>query len=326
MPEHEPKRTVARRHHYVPAFWLAGFTPTGQRDSEVTVIDKSQGRVFRAKPTSIGSEKDLYRVNHPDMEPDIVEQAYAQVESTVAPALKRITAGGRDDADIAVVLNLVALLALRVPGVRDWVARGVEDLASRLMDMLMSKRGRSSYEEFIRSRGADPDKSITFDQMKDSWERGRSRPKANPGFVTTVTTGLMPHLYDWLSLRTWKVVGINRTDSGPVIGCDRPVCIYWTKKPRSLLLGPGFGMRNTEVWFALDRRHVLIGTWENYEFSNVPGRFIAANANEWAVNMADRFLFSPSKQFFIGRFGEEIRRSTDLVAEWERSKPDGRDS
>lgn len=292
MPEREPKRQVARRHHYVPVSWLAGFTPTGRKDSEVTVIDKLQGRVFRAKPTAVGLEKDLYRVQHPDIEPDIVEQTYAHIEDRVAPALKRITAGGRDDADIAIVLNLVALLSVRVPGVRDWFAHAVEDFVSRLTDMMMSERGRSAYEEFVRSRGADPDQFSTFDDLKAARERGAFKPKANPAFITTVTTAVAPAVYDCLSLRTWSVIEIDQMTSGPVVGCDRPVCIYWTKKPASPLFNPGFAEPNTEVLFALDRRHLLIGSWNDRKISAPrAGKPTVANANAWAIRMADRFLF-----------------------------------
>lgn len=316
MDPQDSKPQVSRRHHYVPAFWLAGFTPTGAKEGRIVVVEKHTGRTFRAKPTTAGFEKDLFTVEHPELEPDAIERAFGEAEGKIAPALRRLISGSSDPRDLAIVLNLVALLAVRVPSVRRVLSGAVEEIASRLTDMTLSERGRAAYEEFVRSSGSEPGQAVTFDQLRAAWAKGGFRPVADPTFITMQTVEIAAELYEWLALRQWAVIEADQWNSGTLIGCDRPVCLYWTKKPPGFIRPPGFSAPSTEVLLALDRRHLLVGYWGEHRLGERMGRTAVANANAWAIIMADRHLFSPSGWFVAGRFGDEIKSSTSLFKEW----------
>ena len=46
-------RKHARKHHYVPQFYLAGFTATGNKDGQLWVFDKETGRNWPKTPFSL---------------------------------------------------------------------------------------------------------------------------------------------------------------------------------------------------------------------------------------------------------------------------------
>jgi hypothetical protein len=84
-PQKEP-----RRHHYVPRFWLAGFTDTGEKDGTLWVTDLPRKKQWQAKPGSTGFINDFYRISEEDLDPVIVEKALAEMEGDVAPILRAI--------------------------------------------------------------------------------------------------------------------------------------------------------------------------------------------------------------------------------------------
>ena len=65
---------IARSHHYVPAFYLAGFTDTGTRDGFLWVSDRETERTWRSKPDEAGCERDFYRIYLEGLRPDAVER------------------------------------------------------------------------------------------------------------------------------------------------------------------------------------------------------------------------------------------------------------
>ena len=61
-PTERPGASEPRKHHYVPAFYLAGFTEEGSQDGRLRAIAKSDGRIFGGTPRTLAHQRDLYRV------------------------------------------------------------------------------------------------------------------------------------------------------------------------------------------------------------------------------------------------------------------------
>ncbi|MFM0652914.1 PAAR-like domain-containing protein [Paraburkholderia sediminicola] len=98
----------ARKHHYVPQCYLKGFARNRSKKSQLYVVDSAVKR-------------DFDRIEVDGEDPNLIELSYAEFESKLAPALVRMDAKGDfpDDADRALILELVALLAVRNPGRRE---------------------------------------------------------------------------------------------------------------------------------------------------------------------------------------------------------------
>ena len=63
-----------RKHHFVPAFYLAGFTASDTEDDRLYVFDQEQVRQWPSTPKNAGYEHDFYAVDlGPDVDPACFE-------------------------------------------------------------------------------------------------------------------------------------------------------------------------------------------------------------------------------------------------------------
>ena len=295
-PSSEP-----RKHHFVPAFYLAGFTEDRSQEGRLSAIAKSDGRVFGGTPRTLGHQRDLYRVDHPDLDPNTIEHAFSQIEGETASALGRILDDSSpvDPDDIAILLNLVAMLAIRVPAVRKNFASLIEDVAQHFTDAVM--QDPSAYEQYVeaqRREGVDMSDFPTFEAIKKGWEEGAFQPKANQTWLTMQGLELSSDVYDLLAQRSWMVATCDSTETGPLITSDRPVSIHWTRADVPAWSSPGFALPDTEVTFPLDLRHALIGRWEDQPSRSHIGGEPVAMLNGLTCLATDQHVYSVSEDFF----------------------------
>src|ERR1035438_3708913 len=115
MKEPEP-----RRHHYVPQCWLAGFTDTGEKDGQLWVTDLVRRKQWQASPNNAGHIRDFYRLSDEQLDPVMVEKAFANIEAEVAPILRILDREQRAPGvkEFGALLPFIALQWARVPAFR----------------------------------------------------------------------------------------------------------------------------------------------------------------------------------------------------------------
>ena len=79
-------KNVARRHHFVPQGYLAGFTNDGTRAGLLTVFDRVSQSIFLAKPRNVAAKRDFNRVDLEGRPPDYLEQAMGEFEGKAISA------------------------------------------------------------------------------------------------------------------------------------------------------------------------------------------------------------------------------------------------
>jgi len=143
--------TTARRHHYVPQFYLRGFSLPRKKVPQVEVFDRNRWAPFQSPIANIAAERDFNRIDVEGLDPNAFEEAIARIESKFALALQRIIAARslRDEDDRAMLLNLIALLFLRNPRRRELKppilsAALPMKLRRRRSNRTLSRRRRSS--------------------------------------------------------------------------------------------------------------------------------------------------------------------------------------
>src|SRR4051794_32422018 len=104
--------TTARRHHYVPQFYLRGFSVPRKKVRQVVVFDPNQWAPFQSPIANIAAERDFNRVDVEGLDPNTIETGMSKFESRCSSALERIIAARSLDNvdDRALLLNLIALL------------------------------------------------------------------------------------------------------------------------------------------------------------------------------------------------------------------------
>jgi hypothetical protein len=64
---------TARLHHYIPQFYLRGFTKSRSKNGKLVVIDAIRNSNYESSVKNIGAERDFNRVDSPGIAPDAPE-------------------------------------------------------------------------------------------------------------------------------------------------------------------------------------------------------------------------------------------------------------
>ena len=81
---------VPRAHHFVPQCWLAGFTDTGDKSGRLWVTDLRRRKQWQSNPANAGHRRDFYRVADPRVDPLYFENAFGEIENSIAPVLRTL--------------------------------------------------------------------------------------------------------------------------------------------------------------------------------------------------------------------------------------------
>lgn len=299
------KRSVARKHHYVPQAYLGAFTATGTKDGQFFVLDVECGRAFRTSPANVAAERDFNRVDIEGRSPDAVETALAPFEGQAVEAIRRLieTRSYPNDQDWNLILNLLALLAVRNPRLRNSFNRAREQALRRVSEMLVSdKRLWDNHIRKAREAGEElPD--VTFDAAKSFVESGEYDVVFHPQGNLRVEFNALGEVLKLLGRRDWSV--LVAPDDGPEFVCsDHPVALVW----KGTGGGPiGFGLQNTEVFLPLGPRVGFYGVFERPLKQVVACRPInVAIMNTHVVNSAERHVYSLRERFSIWR-GNQVQ-------------------
>lgn len=309
---------LARRHHYVPQFYLAGFTPSGGRDDQLWVLDMSTGRRWQTGLSNIAVEKDFYRVEMEDEPPDAIEKLIEKIETLASPILRKTisTRTLPEGEDLRALVTFIALLSLRVPHARKPLASAVE----RLFKLLL--RASSASEERwgivlnrMRNDGVEVGEEVTYEQFRafvESDRYGVQMPQ--DWFLKAMLNGLEPVAASLLH-RTWSLIIAAPSPLGFVCS-DNPVALDWTS-PVPRFFAPGFAAPDTEVIVPLNARIVMLGRFEEQAEVCPASEKVVAALNSRIGKHADRYLYHPHDNFEWLATSGEVRGVQELLHEFD---------
>ncbi len=139
-----------RRHHYVPAFYLAVFSIEGGRDSELFVFDCGQAKSWKSTPDKTGHQRDFYSV---DLGPAVHSATFeskvlSEVDGKCSSVIRETISNQRlpEGEDFSVLLNFVALSFVRLPRTRQLVNQVTDHVVQQEIGALLAteKGGRDS--------------------------------------------------------------------------------------------------------------------------------------------------------------------------------------
>ena len=81
-----------KKHHYLPKFYLAGFTASGEVADRLYVLDQGQVKEWYTTPEKAATEHDFYSVDlGPDQDPAAVEKILARLEANFSRVVRMIS-------------------------------------------------------------------------------------------------------------------------------------------------------------------------------------------------------------------------------------------
>ena len=170
----------ARRHHYLPQFYLEGFADS---NGKVWQYDKESLSPMGLYPDSIAVRPNLYRLTNADGTPDpnTLEQAFSQVEGNFATLKRKLGENPNlDEGDLPTFLNFAVLMKARVPALVDYIRSKMQEVQRISLSMLAQHKEAFDVqwdemrEEILKAGGPDI-AQVEREEVRQSFEPEHDR-------------------------------------------------------------------------------------------------------------------------------------------------------
>jgi hypothetical protein len=245
------------RHHYVPQFYLKGFTAD---DGTLHVTDKLTRSRDTSTPKKTAWLPEFYRIDVENTDPMGVEKAFSKLEAQCARLLQELLATKKMPTGNAfnTLLNFVATSYTRVPHIRSQTDEFMGGITGTLGKMAFL--GLEGAERLRK----DPVNASMSDEEMEQLQAFIASGECTITFDKTWHVKMMLHSIDAilpvLAHRQWSLWQVG--DGVPDLVCsDSPVAL-WSGRP-----GPvGLATPETMLTMPLDRRTLLVSRLEDKPF------------------------------------------------------------
>jgi hypothetical protein len=307
-----------RKHHYVPASYLAGFTDTGRADGRLFVLDKGTGRQWESSPAKSGCERDFYMIEVAEDigdDPQAVENFFSKVEGDSRDAIQATIRDGRvpEGAMRDRLIEFLALQATRVPGTLDGFDKFGEQLAKTVAWYLTATP--DAWEAVMKQSKEDgePPSAIPYEQIRDFVRSGEYSITWEQNTRLGLLLQALPSIASVLAARKWTLVVATR-DCPDFVCSDRPLTLCWNDPSDKRGVPIGLGVIGTTAQFPLTRRAALFGMFEQPFPVAVANTQLVATTNMLTAWYSTRYVYSAGPDFRVAlRDGSVAGRDAVVV-------------
>ena len=275
-----------KHHHYIPRLLLKNFTANGS--SRLYQLDKTTRTSAETSVGDAGVQKHFNRVetsrlpevnpkSGKPVQPDSIEDAYAEVENEIAPAIARANSSLclPDEDDLAYILTLLALLDTRTPFRRNQLNDFTDEVIQIAHWMHAQQTGMTSEEaDSLHPKIDRKHRNFAIGQELQLWASVTEMMAARPN---------------------WSL-WIAHEDSGGFIISDRPVALV-RKKHIGGWAPLGHAEMNTTLFAPLGKRILITGEYEGSPAVRIADDVVVGYFNAMAYAQTDRFLWFGEPRF-----------------------------
>jgi len=290
----------------------------------VRVYDIEKMETFKTNVRNVAASRDFNRLEIEGIDPNALENSYASLENSAAQAINRVIESQRFEGEERfIILNLMALLVIRNPRMREtW-----SDFMGRLMrttsEMIVSTREIwESTKGRMEEAGYKPDHDVSYEDMREFINGGEYDIVTDRLVHIRLELETLEKVIHLLSARKWRL-GILPDNAPDIVTCDHPVSLISTIERPDTFMGRalGYGLPDTAVVFPITRRFSLWGTFDGQDEIKAVGRLQSALFNTHTLGNAERQIYAYDDSFeFV--WGREIRPGTALLATLKKAKAD----
>jgi hypothetical protein len=311
MTAHRPRKS-----HYLPKFYLTGFTVNGKAEDDLYVFDQTTLRDWRSSPNKAATQRDFYVVDlGPTEDPDVMEKVFSRLEGDFCRVVGDIIEHGqlpKDDVDFNWFLNFVASMVTRTPRTRRVAACAVDKASKvQLRKVLATREGWTQFREVCVETGhqVGDHEYAAYKSFADSDDYTVDLDQTS--HIQMMVTHMMDELLPALAKRHWSL-GIATDDAPDLICSDMPIGVFPAKgsdisKPLTLL------SRGTVLSVPINRRLIALARYErrgDLQAVTAPGVRLM---NYWTISGA-RQVFSPAPDFSFMTLDGRIYGKAQLAA------------
>jgi hypothetical protein len=313
----DKKQRRNTQQHYVPASYLAGFTPDSNRESQLFVYQRNSEKMFRSIPDEAAKRRNYYSVPLPDgSHDDRVDVMITALESQAMPSLRKIRARNYklSTFERALLATFIGFQEVRTPWTRKMFHQIEEHTTTTTMHFAANQPGYLE-QVFQQMKAEGNPADVTPDELRDALREGRIKAQALPHAGVDLVVSMGTFLGNFYTRMLWTVL---RAGEGEFVTSDAPV-VRRDPEFKGGLYGGGLSSPTAQMWFPLSKTTCLIISHdtdgENRFFQLLAaGRKQEAEAvqrtlppirerdaekslvdsvNHQTITNADRFVFSP---------------------------------
>lgn len=207
--------TKPKRHHFLPEFYLNGFT----RDGLLWVFDRERNEYRRQAPKNTAVIGHFYAFQNVNGETDYsLETFFSQIEGKAKPVIEKLEAGEVLDAQERLDLAMfLAILFNRVPKFE----REIEEISDAVGKTIMKEMFPSveAIEEHFRREGKE-DRSYSAQDFYDFIHQEKYTFQGNRNITIRTMFEQTPEIWKTLAMMDWIVA--HADDRSSFISTDSP--------------------------------------------------------------------------------------------------------
>ena len=137
--------STPRKHHFVPQFYLGGFTPSGSKDDQLYVLDLATCHHWRSSPGDTACQKDFYVLEvSGEGDPRALEKLFSEFETAGAEAIRFVVDRERvpDGKLLDKLIDFLAIMSIRVPAVIDAIEKPLAQVSKSILWQVTASKDR----------------------------------------------------------------------------------------------------------------------------------------------------------------------------------------
>ncbi len=304
-----------KRHHYIPQFYLKGFTDS-KNEPYIWIYDKEHnGRIIKSTAKDIAVKKHYFTFMTQDQEKDseTVENLLAVIETEAAAVFRKIHAGETiTDIDKSTFAVFVASMMLRVPNFRNNVQSSLSQVMKKLFIMMASNK--EAFEKSVREYEQESGETFTMpiEKLRQiQLDQNKYDVIVDSQYALGMSLAMVKEMASILGAMEWTF--LKATTEHKYICSDNPLFYCdLSNDPRSLY-GVGLMSKNIEVTIPLSRDVAAFGNWKRGRGYIQANNAAVKDINRRTVSAALRFVFSPVKSDKLKEFVLKYKGSAPKI-------------
>jgi hypothetical protein len=281
---------TAEDQHYIPRSYLKGFT-----ENKVLWVCEQGKSIRRSKPKDEAHRPDFYTYERDGKRDDSTERTLQKVESLIAPTLQKIGNPQFQLTDTArnELYYFTAIMFARVPAWRSHLDSLFSTIAKETHMKLAENKEAfyASLKKYENSTGEKLGKD--YEELRQYILKGEYDIKqTSVGYELLSMFKSIQNVAEMLVEYDFQLLYAPKDHY--YVTSDSPVMTILPQPGKQAYMGVGFGLKNTEAWFPLNKRVCLrlkrsLKRPEKDELS--PKALVSLNQSFMAN--AHRYLYSP---------------------------------
>lgn len=291
-------KNLPKRHHYIPQFYLKGFSTDKEHLFVLDKISEENNRIRYQNTESIAFENNLYSYRAKGNEKETLESAFGQLEGLASEIIRKIgnkeELSSQERSDFAL---FISFLWIRTPFSKNEFEKITKELYEKTARMSMAIRPKKDIKNFFKQRGEELTDQQIVDMVDFATDKKRSKVKVDVPqeywLKQMLNMGL--EISPALEIADWEFKIAERPFA--FVTSDNPFLLL-PSKPVHPFEGVGLLTPGAKKIIPLTSKICLIIHEPQKDpktiYTTVDKNFIR-KINDWTVKYSKRFVYSPDK-------------------------------